>query len=127
MPVTFPGGKPVTAEPGLTPRLPVTTVLPVFVTVVPARTRKFAADPNGTGNWPQAFGADGLEVAPLAAAAPTLVPITVAPADVDAFGVRWVIPTTVDSNSTATAMTIKNGVVRLRSLLFRLNMYRLWV
>src|SRR5687768_7694707 len=33
VPFTIPGGKPVTALPGLTPRLPVTTVGPVLVTV----------------------------------------------------------------------------------------------
>ena len=37
-PTTTPGPKPVTADPGLTPRLPVTVVRPVLVTVVPART-----------------------------------------------------------------------------------------
>src|SRR4051794_821937 len=44
-PVTTPGGKPLTAEPGLTPRLPVTRVGPVLVTVVPPRTAKLAAEP----------------------------------------------------------------------------------
>src|ERR1700680_2973712 len=46
-PVTVPGGKPVTAVPGLTPRSPVTAVRPVLVTVVPARTAKLAAVPRG--------------------------------------------------------------------------------
>jgi hypothetical protein len=46
-PVTVPGGKPVTAVPGLTPRSPVTAVKPVLVTVVPARTAKLAAVPRG--------------------------------------------------------------------------------
>src|ERR1700691_5408541 len=50
-PVTIPGGNPVKAVPGLTPRFPCTTVAPVLVTVEPARTPKLAADPRGTGNW----------------------------------------------------------------------------
>jgi hypothetical protein len=37
-PVTAPGGNPVTAVPGLTPRFPKMTVGPVFVTVEPANT-----------------------------------------------------------------------------------------
>jgi hypothetical protein len=36
--LTVPGGNPVTAVPGLTPRSPLITLGPVFVTVVPART-----------------------------------------------------------------------------------------
>ncbi len=44
---TTPGGKPVTAVPGLTPRLPPSiTVEPVLVTVEPARTAKPAAVPS---------------------------------------------------------------------------------
>jgi hypothetical protein len=40
-PITIPGGKPVTALPGLTPRLPFTIVgVAVFVTVEPPRTVK---------------------------------------------------------------------------------------
>src|SRR4029078_9533813 len=42
-PVNVPGGKPVTAVPGLTPRFPVSAVAPVLVTVEPARTAKVAA------------------------------------------------------------------------------------
>jgi hypothetical protein len=53
LPVTFPGGKPVTADPGLTPRFPCTTVPPVLVTVVPASTSKFPAAPSGIWAWPQ--------------------------------------------------------------------------
>ena len=37
-PFTVPGGNPVTAVPGLTPRSPLMTLGPVLVTVVPART-----------------------------------------------------------------------------------------
>src|SRR5580698_8932262 len=44
-PVTVPGGKPVTEEPGSNPRLPVITLGPVLVTVDPARTVKFSAVP----------------------------------------------------------------------------------
>lgn len=43
--VATPGGKPVTALPGETPRLPATTVLPVEVTVVAPQTPKVAAEP----------------------------------------------------------------------------------
>src|ERR1700692_4613150 len=44
-PTTTPGGKPVTALPGLTPTLPLTVVAPVLVTVEPPRTPKFCAVP----------------------------------------------------------------------------------
>jgi hypothetical protein len=53
--VTTPGGKPVTDEPGLTPRFPPTpvsalmTVNPVLVTVDPPSTVKVPAVPSGTG------------------------------------------------------------------------------
>jgi len=39
-PVTLPGGKPVTAVPGLTPKSPVMTVGPVLVTVEAPKNRK---------------------------------------------------------------------------------------
>lgn len=45
-PVTVPGGKPVTALPGLTPRSPFTTVGPVLVTVEAPSTAKLCAAPN---------------------------------------------------------------------------------
>jgi hypothetical protein len=45
VPFTVPGGKPVTAEPGLTPRFPVITLGPVLVTVLPPRTAKLLAVP----------------------------------------------------------------------------------
>src|SRR3972149_3257200 len=54
VPTTLPGGNPVTALPGLTPRSPVTVVAPVLVTVAPARTAKLAADPRATAAWPHA-------------------------------------------------------------------------
>ncbi len=43
---TLPGGNPVTALPGLTPRFPLTMVAPVLVTVEPPRTAKLAAVPS---------------------------------------------------------------------------------
>ena len=48
-PVTMPGGNPVTAVPGLTPRSPPIKLGPVLVTVVPARTPKLPAVPRFTG------------------------------------------------------------------------------
>lgn len=51
VPTTDPGGKPVTAEPGLTPRSPVIIEGPVFVTVWPANTANDVAVPNPTGGW----------------------------------------------------------------------------
>src|SRR5690242_11123715 len=41
-----PGGKPVTALPGATPSRPVIQLGPVLVTVVPASTAKFPAEPS---------------------------------------------------------------------------------
>jgi hypothetical protein len=46
--LTVPGGKPVTAEPGSTPKLPATVELPVLVTVVPAKIAKGVALPKFT-------------------------------------------------------------------------------
>ncbi len=43
--ITVPGGNPVTALPGLTPRFPLMMLAPVLVTVVPARTPKLPAVP----------------------------------------------------------------------------------
>jgi hypothetical protein len=51
VPVTIPGGKPVTAVPGLTPRSPVIREAQLLVTVDPARTAKLAADTRDTGAW----------------------------------------------------------------------------
>jgi hypothetical protein len=48
-PFTMPGGNPVTAVPGLTPRSPLMTLGPVLVTVCPARTAKLPAVPRPTG------------------------------------------------------------------------------
>ncbi len=45
-PTTVPGGKPVIAVPGLTPRSPTRTVGPVFVTVVAPSTAKLPAVPS---------------------------------------------------------------------------------
>src|SRR5512140_2899789 len=44
--VTMPGGKPVMVVPGEVPSSPATTVAPVFVTVEPPSTWKFAAEPS---------------------------------------------------------------------------------
>src|SRR5579872_5385978 len=44
-PLTVPGGKPVTELPGLRPRFPVMTVLPVLVTVVEPNTAKLLDAP----------------------------------------------------------------------------------
>src|SRR5438067_5364787 len=47
-PTTVPGGNPVTELPGETPRLPVMTLGPVFVTVDPPRTAKLCEVPRDT-------------------------------------------------------------------------------
>src|ERR1044071_1997425 len=52
VPLTVPGGNPVTAVPGLNPRSPLTVVAPVLVTVEAARTANVPADPRATGAWP---------------------------------------------------------------------------
>src|SRR5881394_1388322 len=52
VPITVPGGKPVTAVPAETPRSPFTIVAPVLVTVDPAKTAKAAALPRATGSSP---------------------------------------------------------------------------
>src|SRR5207245_4414492 len=57
VPLTIPGGNPVTAVPGLTPRSPLTLVAPVLVTVEPARTVNVLAAPRATGAWPAAVAA----------------------------------------------------------------------
>src|ERR1700733_13677839 len=49
VPLTCPGGNPVIAVPGLSPRSPLSTVGPVFVTVDAPRTANWAAVPSGTG------------------------------------------------------------------------------
>ena len=49
--ITSPGGKPLTAVPGLTPRSPEMIEGPVLVTVVPASTPKDVAVPNPTEGW----------------------------------------------------------------------------
>src|SRR5665647_1846540 len=56
-PVTLPGGNPVIAAPGLTPRLPLRTLGPVFVTVEPPSTTKLPAVPRPTGGWAAAAAA----------------------------------------------------------------------
>src|SRR5438093_744455 len=54
VPLTVPGGNPVTAVPGLSPRSPLTLVAPVLVTVEPARTANVLAAPRATGAGPAA-------------------------------------------------------------------------
>jgi hypothetical protein len=49
VPLTMPGGNPVIALPGLTPRSPLSRLVPVLVTVLPARTAKLLAVPRFTG------------------------------------------------------------------------------
>jgi hypothetical protein len=49
VPFTMPGGNPVIALPGLTPRSPLRTLGPVLVTVLPASTAKLLAVPRPTG------------------------------------------------------------------------------
>ena len=53
-PRTRPGGKPVTAVPGLTPRSPVMTLGPVFVTVEAPSTAKLWAAPSDGAVWADA-------------------------------------------------------------------------
>src|ERR1041384_2713045 len=57
VPLTVPGGNPVTAVPGLSPRSPLTMVGPVLVTVEAARTANVVADPRATGACPAAVAA----------------------------------------------------------------------
>src|SRR5688572_10761918 len=57
VPLTVPGGNPVTAVPGLSPRSPLTVVAPVLVTVEPARTANVVAAPRATGAWPPGVAA----------------------------------------------------------------------
>src|ERR1044071_1387524 len=52
VPFTIPGGNPVTAVPGLSPRFPLTVVAPVLVTVDAPKTANVPADPRATGAWP---------------------------------------------------------------------------
>src|SRR5881394_1278443 len=52
VPLTVPGGNPVTAVPGLNPRSPLTVVAPVLVTVEAARTAYVEAAPRATGPGP---------------------------------------------------------------------------
>ena len=69
---TMPGGNPVTAVPGLTPRSPLIALGPVFVTVCPARTAKLAAVPRPTGAAaaPADWAATIMAIVPAVAAEP---------------------------------------------------------
>src|ERR1041385_287591 len=57
VPFTIPGGNPVTAVPGLSPRSPLTVDAPVLVTVEAARTTNVPADPRAMGACPAAVAA----------------------------------------------------------------------
>src|SRR5439155_779056 len=57
VPLTLPGGNPVTAVPGLSPRSPLTVVAPVLLTVEPARTANVLAAPRATGACPAGVAA----------------------------------------------------------------------
>src|ERR1044072_3160732 len=59
VPLTVPGGNPVTAVPGLNPRSPLTVVAPVLVTVEAARTANVPAGPTGRGRWRRRCGGGG--------------------------------------------------------------------
>jgi hypothetical protein len=71
-PITRPGGNPVTAVPGLTPRSPLIMLRPVLVTVCPARTAKLPAVPSPTGAVAATAGwaAMNMAMAPAAATGP---------------------------------------------------------
>jgi hypothetical protein len=116
-PVTLPGGKPVTAEPGLTPRLPCTTVAPVLVTVVPARTRKFPAAPRGIAACPWQLVAVRVELAALVWDPEVLWGAVVIPAFDDGEAAPWVRPTTTDIISTAIATVAASDAVSFRFIL----------
>src|ERR1700722_6426234 len=67
--LTMPGGNPVTAVPGLTPRSPLMLLGPVLVTVVPARTAKLPAVPRPTGAVAAMAGWEAMNMAMAPAAA----------------------------------------------------------
>ena len=75
-PFTVPGGKPVTALPGLTPRSPLRIVGPTLVTVAPASTAKLAAESRFTVGWPvesaPVVNVQGLGATPPASAFPAI-------------------------------------------------------
>jgi len=65
-PINTPGGKPVTAVPGLKPTFPLTVLTPVLVMVDPASRAKLAAVPRftaGTITAGSVGGAGGIRVA----------------------------------------------------------------
>ncbi len=76
--VTTPGGKPVTAVPGLTPRSPEMTDGPVLVTVEPASTAKDVAVPKPTVDG--AADACGVPTTPPKSTMAAVVPAASAPA-----------------------------------------------
>src|SRR6185312_6200181 len=72
--LTTPGGKPVTAVPGLTPRSPEIIEGPVFVIVVPASTANEVAVPNPTGACTDAAKAAGAPAIPATSPMAVMVP-----------------------------------------------------
>src|ERR1035438_2450102 len=70
--ITTPGGKPETAMPGETPRLPLITLGPVLVTAEPARTAKGSESPRR----PSAWALNASSVTPVKQADNTLVLVT---------------------------------------------------
>src|ERR1700730_6804259 len=81
-----PGGKAVTALPGLTPTLPLTVVAPVLVTVEPARTPKLCAVPRDI--WATAEGLKRNAASPVIARRPMifrLIPISLSSGTEDNF------------------------------------------
>src|ERR1700685_4193058 len=71
---TMPGGNPVTAVPGLTPRFPLMVLGPVLVTVVPARTAKLPAVPRPRGPVAAVAGCEARNMATAIAPAATAEP-----------------------------------------------------
>ena len=72
--LTVPGGNPVTAVPGLTPRSPEITDGPVLVTVAPASTANEVAVPNPTGACTDAADATGAPTIPATSPMAVMVP-----------------------------------------------------
>ena len=76
-PITWPGGKPVTAVPGLTPTSPVMIDGPVLVTVEPASTANGVAVPNPTGACTDAANAAGAPTIPATSPMAVMVPTAI--------------------------------------------------
>src|SRR6185369_10096529 len=120
VPLRLPGGNPVTAVPGLTPKSPVTSVLPVLMTVVlPSTANDPAAPRAGAPAATPAWGAD--DVCPsesvalvgsrLDAPHPTAKTITAANDTAAKFPVRFFISRSSSSVGGCVACTRRDGVV----------------